>query len=175
MGTDYNSESGVQVSLSNFAEMFIYEPSSKALAKRVMKSINDCINDDPDDWPVKKVSTQEEVISFWETVTAYEGEPGKYEGDCKFTYWSEKCGYKEKEPYQLMQLVDWIGTAEGFPDVHCVRIFDSYRQHDEMLVGEPSIVYSTDSVWERSLSSEGKKLEKLAGYIAESSWTDVSY
>ena len=169
MGTDYDSESGVQVSLSYFAEQFIYDPSGKALAKRVMKSINDCINDNPEVWPVKKVSTQEEVISFWETVTAYEGEAGRYEGDCKFTHWNDN------QPYELTKLVDWIGTTEGLPDADCVRIFDSYRQHDEMLVGEPSIIYGSDSVWERSLSSEGKKLEKFAGYLAESSWTDVSY
>jgi len=167
MGIDYSSDSGVQITLASFGEKFIYMPSSKASANRVMRAINDCINDNPDVWPVKKVSTQEEVISFWETVTAYEGEAGRYEGDCKFTHWNDN------QPHELTQLVDWIGTAEGLPEVHCVRIFDSYRQHDEMLVGHPSIIYGSDSVWERSLSREGRKLKKFAGYIAESSWTDV--
>ena len=175
MGTDYSSESGVEVSLEQFADRYIYQDSNKAMTKRVIKSVNDCISEDPDKWPVDKVSTMEEVRSLWQTVTAHEGEAGKYEGDCKFTYWSEQGGWEVTEPYELQELVDYIGSAEGLPSVSCVRIFDSYRQHDQMTVGEPVIIYDTYSVWERTLSSEGKKLQSFAGYLTESSWSDVSY
>lgn len=168
MGIDYDQNSGVQVSLANFADHFIYQKSNKARLNRVIKAVNEEIRIGlSESLPEENITTAEELRDFWDKLTAYTGDPGKYEGDMTFTYWSSN------QPCGLAGLVESIGYTENLPSVECVRIFDSYRQHSEMLIGEPVIIYSSDDVWERSLSSSGKKLEKLYGRVYEYSWTDV--
>ena len=178
MGIDYNQDTGVEYNLESFADRFIHHTDNAARLKRVIKAVNAEIksqheSSDNCTWPNVKITTSDELREFWNTVTAYGGEPGKYEGDMAFTYWSEKEGWKVNDSYDLTILVEAIGNTENLPSVSSVRIFDSYRQHSEMTIGEPVIIYSSDDVWERSLSPAGKKLEKLCGYVCESSWTDV--
>ncbi len=171
MGIDYSQNTGVEVSLKHFADHFINQTSNAARLKRVIKAVNGKIASE--NWDEDMITTSEELREFWNTVTAYKGEPGRYEGDMAFTYWSEKKGWKVDDSDDLTALVEAIGYTENLPPVEFVRIFDSYRSHSEMTVGEPVIIYSSDDVWERSLSPAGKKLEKLCGYVCESSWTDV--
>lgn len=178
MGTDYYSNSGYELSLERFASKYVYNVKTKAQQKRLIKAVNDCLNDsyNRDDWPDMEINTYEDVITLWEMVTEYKGDAGKYEGTMKFTYWSDKVGYSTKESHDLCELVDYIGNAEGMPSPELVRIFDSYRQHDEMTVGEPQIIYGEDDLYERTLTDRGKKLQKLkGGSMYKQSWTDVSY
>ena len=178
MGTDYYSNSGYELSLERFASKYVYNVKTKAQQKRLIKAVHDCLNDsyNRDDWPDMEINTYEDVITLWEIVTAHKGDPGKYEGNMKFTYWSDKAGYDTKESEDIRELVDYIGNAEGMPSPELVRIFDSYRQHDEMTVGEPQIIYGEDDLYERTLTDRGKKLQKLkGGSMYKQSWTDVSY
>ena len=179
MGTDYYSNSGYELSLERFANKYVYNVKTKAQQKRLITAVNKCLEEsyNRDDWPDMEINTYEDVIALWEIVTQYEGECGKYEGTMKFTYWSDKEGYEVKESQQLCELVDCIGGAEGMPRAEYVRIFDSYRQHDEMTKGEPQIIYGENDLYEKTLTAAGKKLQKLIGgrYMYQSSWTDVSY
>jgi len=177
VGTDYYSNSGYELSLERFASKYVYNVKTKAQQKRLIRAVNDCIVNLPGDWPDMEINTYEDVIALWEIVTQYEGECGKYEGTMKFTYWSNKKGYEVKESEQLCELVDLIGEMEGMPTADCVRIFDSYRQHEEMTKGEPQIIYGESNLYEKTLTAAGKKLQKLIGgrYMYQSSWTDVSY
>ncbi|MFP6603465.1 MAG: hypothetical protein VB862_13120 [Pirellulaceae bacterium] len=177
MGTDYSNYGGVEFTVSDFEKHFIVSKTA-AQTKRLIKAINDCISESDDlqtslneEHPGMEIKTFEDVQKFWKIVTEYEGEAGKYEGDMRFTFWGDN------EPYGLSELVGAIAEAEGFMYPDSVRIFDSYRQHAEMTVGEPVIIYSSDSVWEKTLSQSGKKLEKMKGetYLYESNWTEVSY
>jgi hypothetical protein len=179
MGTDYYSNSGYELSLERFASKYVYNVKTKAQQKRLIKAVNDCLDEsyDRDIWPDMEINTYEDVIALWEMVTAYEGECGKYEGNMKLTYWSEKEGYDTKESDDLCELVDYIGSAEGMPTPELVRIFDSYRQHEEMTKGEPQIIYGENDLYEKTLTDRGKKLQKLIGgrHMYKQSWTDVSY
>jgi hypothetical protein len=179
MGTDYYSNSGYELSLERFASKYVYNVKTKAQQKRLIKAVNDCLNEsyNRDYWPDIEINTYEDVITLWEMVTTYDGNPGKYEGNMRFTYWSDKEGYDTTESQDLCELVDYIGGAEGMPTAELVRIFDSYRQHGEMTVGEPQIIYSENDLYEKTLTDAGKKLQRLIGgrYMYKQSWTDVSY
>ncbi len=148
MGIDYNQDTGVEYSLESFADRFIHQTDNAARLKRVIKAVNKQIDREKQYgiWPKVKITTSEELREFWNTVTAYKGEPGKYEGDMAFTYWSEKEGWKVNDSHDLTVLVEAIGYTENLPSVSSVRIFDSYRSHSEMTVGEPVIIYSSDDV-----------------------------
>ena len=99
-----------------------------------------------------------------------EGEAGTYEGNCWFA--NGLCGD------ELMELWERIIEASGceLPTPYEITIFDSYRKHANCQIGVASFLFAPDDCYERTLSEQGKALEKMSGgYLAEVSWTEVSY
>jgi len=98
------------------------------------------------------------------------GEAGKYEGDMGLA--NGLCSD------DLMKLWEPIIEASGveLPTPYEITIFDSYRQHVECEIGVVSFLFAPGDCYERTLSEQGKALEKMSGgYLAEVSWTEVSY
>lgn len=114
-----------------------------------------------------KISDLKELILEYHAVT---GEAGKYEGSCHFK--------NDLDGYDLLEL--WEGILDvcdiPMPSLSEVRIFDSHRQNYDCPLEVPCFLFSVEDCYDRTLSHEGKNLNKLSGgYLNEISWTDVSY
>ena len=177
MGTDYSTNSAIVLTSDELIGI-INSKNTKSIIAALQEFYNSQVEENPDDEPneaIKALNGIKPNISIdqlGETInrlSGVQGEAGRYEGNCSLAHIRD---------YELQQLWDEIITRSGsdLPPLQEIRVFDSYRKHEECPIGVASFLFDEEDCYEKQLNDSGKTLEELSsGCLNEITWTDVSY
>ena len=111
-----------------------------------------------------KLSEIRKIIAS--TVNMY-GEPSRY----------GECGVADAEYSEdlFTRILDTCPEADNIPCIQEITAWGSSRYNgDDVPKGVPCVVFDSDDCFKRTLSKQGKVVEKLFGHCDETKWTTYS-
>ena len=183
MGMDISSGRGIVVEVDDFLK--IVNGKNKADAVEVclgfIIDLEVYARQNPDDdWRqnlvrsfkglggLKKTMKLSEIREIIASTIEVGGEVAKY-GDC----WVENSEYVED---LFNRILDVCPDANDLPYIQEVTAWGSSRNNGwDVPKGVACVVFDSECCFERTLSDQGKVVEKVFGHCDETEWTTVSY
>lgn len=117
---------------------------------------------------LKKSMKLSEIREIVASVVTVGGEVAKY-GDC----WVE---HSEDVQDLFTKILDVCPHANDVPYIQEVTAWGSGRNNGwDVPFGVACVVFDSESCYERTLSNQGRAVEKTFGHCKETEWTTVSY
>jgi hypothetical protein len=179
MGVDIYTGRGVVVTVEDFLK--IINGKNKSNVVSVCKSYYEYLLGHPVemDW-MKELADDYKVLSTLKTtmklseireiiasVVTVKGEPSKY-GSC----------YVDNSEYVedlFTRILDVCPEADDLPPIQEIEAWGSSRYNGwDVPKGVACVVFDSDDCFKRTLSKQGKVVEKLFGHCDETEWTEYS-